>query len=158
MRPRSDAPAPDARTLAVRLLTRRDYTTVELRRKLLERGCPAEEADASIADLTSQGLLDDRRIAAAHVRTSARIKGRGRLRIRRELEERGIPRALAQELLAELPEDDEAAAIDRFLARKRFPAKPTPVERRRAFQQLLRRGFGADAIATALRKRGLPEE
>ena len=50
-------------------------------------------------------------------------------------------------------------AIDRFLARKRVSADPSPDERRRLFQQLLRRGFDTGEILKALKKRGAePDE
>jgi hypothetical protein len=34
--------------------------------------------------------------------------------------------------------------------RKKWPARPTPAERRRMFQHLMRRGFPVDAIVRAL--------
>ena len=92
-------------------------------------------------------------MAAAAVRTATRVKGRGRHRVARELEARGIARDLVQQALAALGPDDEAAAIQAILARKRWPAAPTREERRRMFQHLLRRGFAADAIQKALRYR-----
>jgi SOS response regulatory protein OraA/RecX len=92
------------------------------------------------------------------VRTARDIKGRGRLRIERELIQRGIAPALAHEAVAILPGDDEQAQIARVLARKRLPARLSLAERRRLFQHLLRRGFPADAISKALKTRGDEEE
>jgi regulatory protein len=139
-----------ARSIALRLLSRRDYTTRELRQKLLDRDLPEAEVDDTLRALAASQLLDDRRAGAAHVRMASQIKGRGRLRIQRELEARGLDRPLIRELLADLDPTDDLAAITRFLKRKRLPAKPTPAERRRVFQQLLRRGFTAEAIAKAI--------
>ena len=141
---------PSARSTAIRLLTRRDYTTAELRRKLEEREFPAEDIDAALAGLTEQKLLDDRRAAGAHIRTASRVKRRGRLRIQRELEARGVDRGLARELLEDLSPDDESAAIRQFLER-RHRGRLSMADRRKAFQQLMRRGFTADAIAKAIR-------
>ena len=141
-----------ARNTALRLLGRRDYTTAELRKKLMERECPADEIDAAIASLTTDRLLDDRRAAAAHVRTATRIKRRGRLRIQQELQARGLERGLIRELLDALPPEEETAAIAQFLQRK-HSGRIAMADRRRLFQQLLRRGFSADAIAKALRTR-----
>lgn len=103
--------------------------------------------------LIADGTLDDRRVAAAHVRTAARVKGRGRLRIARELEARGVERDLARELVGDVSTEDEAAGIERVLVRKRVPAKLSAAERRKIFAHLFRRGFPADAISQALRKR-----
>jgi regulatory protein len=144
----------NARSFALRLLSRRDYATSEIRAKLIDREFTSAEIDAAIRSLSEAGLLDDRRVAAAHVRSASQVKNRGRLRIRRELEARGIERGVISQVLADLPEADEAAGIETFLQRKRLPQTLDPAARRRVFGQLMRRGFSADAIAKALRKHG----
>lgn len=161
MRPRRRAagkppapPAGSAWTMALRLLMRRDYTAAELRDRLLNKGCTDADADDCVSRLTADRTLDDRRVALAHVRTAREIKGRGRLRIERELIQRGVAPALAHEAVATVPAQDDAAQIARVLARKRLPARLSLAERRRIFQHLLRRGFPADAISKALRHRG----
>jgi regulatory protein len=141
------------RGAALALLGRRDYTAAELRQRLLDKEHPRDEVDAEIAALTEDRTINDRRVATAHIRIASQIKGRGRLRIRQELAARGIERRLADELIAELPAEDETAAIAKFLSRKRYPEKPTSQERQKAFQQLLRKGFTGDAISKALSRR-----
>lgn len=141
------------RVAALRLLGRRDYTTHELRERLLAREHPADDVDAALDSLRTDGLLDDRRVAASHVRIATSVKGRGRLRIARELEARGLDRALVQEALAALPADEDAEAIRRWLARRALPPRLPAADHRRVFAQLLRRGFPADAIARVLRER-----
>ena len=143
---------PSARAIALRLLSRRDYTTAELRDRLLARGCEERETNDVISGLAADGTLDDRRVAAAYVRTAGRVKGRGRLRIVRELAARGIDRDVARELVRDLSPDDEAESIARVLTRKRVPPVPSAAERRKIVQHLLRRGFPGDAIDQALRK------
>lgn len=132
------------------LLGRRDYTAAELRQRLIDKEHPRDDVDAVIAALIEDRTINDRRAAVSHVRVASQVKGRGRLRIRQELAARGIDRRLADELIAELPQEDEAAAIAKFLARKRFPAKPTNEERQKIYQQLLRKGFTGEAISKAL--------
>jgi regulatory protein len=144
-------PAVTARYAALRLLGRRDYTRAEITARLLSKGYNRDEIDVTVQALVADRSLDDRRAAVAHVRAASRLKGRGRMRIARELEQRGIAKDLAREVLSELPAGDERDAIRRFLERKRFPERPTPAERRRTFQQLLRRGFTVDAVSKALR-------
>ena len=138
------------RGAALALLGRRDYTAAELRQRLIDKKHPRDEVDEEIAALIEDRTINDRRVATSHIRIASQIKGRGRMRIRQELAARGIDRHLADELIAELPPEDEAAAIAKFLARKRFPAKPTTEERRKIYQQLLRKGFTAEAISRAL--------
>ena len=149
------APAPltpaRARVIAITLLGRREYTTHELEAKLVLRGCASSTAATVIAALAAKGLVDDRRAAAAHVRTAVRIKGRGRHRIEHELAARGIAKDVVRDLLRDLTPETEVAAIRRILARKRIPARPDPATRRRLFQHLLRRGFSGEAVAKAIR-------
>ncbi len=153
----TDPPGGTARAAAIAILGRRDYTAAELQDKLTERGFPADEIASAIARLADEQLVDDRRLATAFIRTSLGVKGRGRYRIERELIARGVERALIHELVTSLAPADESAAIARVVARKRLPLNPTPAERRRLFQHLLRRGFSADAIAKALRRHGHDE-
>jgi regulatory protein len=138
------------RGAALALLGRRDYTAAELRQRLVDKEHPRDEVDEEIAALIEDRSINDRRVATSHIRIASQIKGRGRMRIRQELAARGIDRHLADELIAELPPEDEAAAITKFLARKRFPAKPTTEERQKIYQQLLRKGFTGEAIGKAL--------
>jgi regulatory protein len=137
---------------------RREYTAAELRQRLIDRGYTPDTADDCVTRLTADGTLSDRRVAALHLRTSREIKGRGRLRIEREMIQRGIAPALAHELIADLPKDDDQAQIARILLRKRLSARLSLAERRRIFQHLLRRGFPADAISKALRRHGVDQE
>ena len=159
-RPPETTPAPpgNARLAALRLLGRREYSTAELTRKLTERGHTADDIERTVATLTQERILDDRRVAEAHVRTASRIKGRGAVRIRRELEARGIATALAQEVTADLSREDQLATISRVIARKAGGRPPDAATRRRLFQQLLRRGFPVDLITKALRYRPEDEE
>lgn len=147
-----------ARLAALRLLGRRDYTVAEVRDRLKKKEFPPEDIDETVRRLVDEGLLNDQRVAAAHVRTSSALKGRGRLRIRRELEARGIDRALAHDALAALPEEDETASVRRFIERKRLPQRLTTAEYRRVFGQLLRRGFSGDIVAKALRTRSSEDD
>jgi len=146
-----DKPTGSARAAALRLLGRRDYTVAELRTRLLARAFSPEDVSAALEGLVADRLADDRRAALAHIRTGTRIKGRGRHRLRRELEARGVDPDLVSGLLAELDEADELAAVEQLLARRRPPGRLSMADRRRLFQQLLRRGFPADVIARALR-------
>jgi len=141
------------RGAALALLGRRDYTAAELRTRLLDKEHPKAEVDEEIAALVEDRTINDRRVATSHIRVASQIKGRGRMRIRQELAARGIDRHLADELIAELPQEDETAAIQKFIARKRFPERPTQAERQKLYQQLLRKGFTREAISKALPRR-----
>ena len=105
-----------------------------------------------IAAFVADGTLDDRRAGAAHVRTASRVKGRGRLRIRRELEARGIDRTLARNWPARSRPKTRTGGIKRVSPE----AGAGPDVGRRAAEGLsaapAARVSSADAIAEALRK------
>jgi regulatory protein len=142
------------RGAAIRLLSRRDLTAAELRERLLDLEFSKDDIDDAIVRLRQERFLDDGRVAAAHVRTASQIKRRGRLRIRRELEARGIDSVTIAEAMSQVGDDDERATIQAFLTRRRVPVDLDHASRRRLFNQLLRRGFSSDAISKALRGRG----
>lgn len=133
------------------MLSRRELSRAELTDKLIDRGFERDDVAEAVDRLADKRFVDDRRAAFAHVRTASRLKGRGRLRIQRELESRGFSRELTREALAEIPQDEDLHAIQRFIARKRRTLDDTPEGRRKLFSQLLRRGFPADMISKALK-------
>ena len=144
----------DARAAALTLASRRDYTARELTDKLKDRGFDAETISASLDDLRARGVVNDARVAAAHVRTASEVKGRGRIRIARELTARGVPSDVITAALESVARDDEMAAIRKILSRKRWtPGAPIAV-RQRLYRHLLGRGFPADLIGRALGRHG----
>jgi SOS response regulatory protein OraA/RecX len=125
-----------------------------LRERLLDREHAPEDVERAIALLTENRALDDARVAAAYVRTAIKIKGRGRLRIQRELQVMGIPNDVASQALADaFGETDERGLITKAL-QKKLRGKPkisSPAEYARVYQFLMRQGFSPAAVNAALR-------
>ena len=141
----------------LRLLAGRELSEADLRARLIDRDHPPEEIDAAIERLKETGAVDDRRVALAFARTASKVKGRGRIRVARELQAMGIARDVINEAVAEVFGDlDERSLIDRALQKKlRGGKKPTTVqERARLYQYLMRQGFTPAAVSVALRKFG----
>jgi regulatory protein len=153
-----------AYTDALRMLARRELSEKELRHRLIDRDHPRDEIDRVIAHLLESKALDDGRVARAYARTAAGVKGRGRLRVMRELNEMGIAREVATEALAEVFADvDERALIAKALQKKMRgrPRITNAAEHARLYQFLMRQGFTPAGITAALRKiggRNDPEE
>jgi regulatory protein len=103
---------------ALHLLGRRELSEKELRDRLLDREHAREDVDRAIDLLIENKALDDGRVAAAYVRTAIKVKGRGRLRIQRELHERGIPKDVAAGDRRAFGEVDERALITKALQKK----------------------------------------
>jgi regulatory protein len=139
------------------LLARRELSVAQLRDRLLDREHSPEETDEAIARLRETGALDDARVARAFARTASKVKGRGRLRVTRELQALGIARDVIAEAVAEVfGELDERAMIDRAIQKKvRGGRQPSTLrERARLYQFLMRQGFSPAAVSAALRRIG----
>ena len=127
----------------------------QVRSRLLDRGHPPEETDAALTRLLETGAVDDRRVARAYARTAVSIKGRGRLRVTRELEVLGIARDVAAEAIAEVFGDlDEDALIEKAIRKKLRGGRKiaTIRDRARLHAFLARQGFTSAAISAALRR------
>ncbi len=78
-----------AKSVAVRLLSRREHSAFEIRNKLSQRDFDDAEIEQVIIELQQGGWLSDERFAEAYVRMRQK-KGFGPVRISMELSERGI--------------------------------------------------------------------
>jgi regulatory protein len=142
---------------ALRLLAGRELSVAEVRARLTDRDHTREDVEAAIAQLIESGSLDDRRVARAFARTSLDVKGRGRVRVLRELSVKGISREVAAEAVAEVFADlDERTLVERAIQKKlRGRARiATRADRARLYQHLMRQGFSPGAIRAALGKSG----
>jgi regulatory protein len=137
-----------AERYAYLLLARRDHAAAELAARLVDKGHAPAVVASLVASLLERGYLNDERFAAHFVRAHG-ARGRGPLRIRRELEEFGLPSALVAEALAAGPDWEEAA---RALRRRRFGAEVPALwaEKARQMRFLQYRGFSPDHIRSAL--------
>ena len=126
------------------LLARREHSRRELQRKLAQRAFAADEIVAALDRLEDDGLLSDRRFAAAYVRQ--RIdKGYGPIRIRQELRERGVADGLIDEALA--PAAEQWLAVAARQHDKHFGRQPEDMKARaRQSRYLQNRGFDFDVI------------
>ena len=129
---------------ALRLLSSREHSRAELRRKL----APYEETPGELAavldKLAAKDLQSDQRAVDSLVyRRSAKL---GTQRLRQEMQSKGMdPQAVAQ-AVALLRTSEQARAFEVW--RKKFgsPAA-TPAERAKQVRFLAGRGFSGEAIA-----------
>jgi regulatory protein len=134
--------------LALDLLARREHSRQELKRKLGARDFSADTIEATLAELTTSGALAEARFTESFVRTRA-ARGKGPVRIRFELAERGIA---ADDSAAVLDGEQDWHALARAVRVKRFgPTLPKDYkERARQARFLQYRGFDAAQIKSAL--------
>jgi regulatory protein len=100
----------EARDTALRALRLRDQTAARLRQRLDAHGIPSRARDAAVETLERAGLVDDARFAAARARSLAE-RGAGDLRIRHDLEHRGVSRELVDAVVEALEPERERAFL-----------------------------------------------
>lgn len=141
------------RSYALRVVTDTPKSRKMLLKLLEEKDCQSEQAEEIAGWLEEMGLLNDRQYAADVVELYVR-KGCGKRKIRDELYRRGVPRELWDEVLEQIEEEDNAAAIDAFLEKK-LKGSHDPKDVKRASDALARRGFSWSEISDALRRYGM---
>ena len=136
---------------AVRYLSRRDYSTGELRDKLTKKGFEAEAVEAVIATLVERDWVDDARFAHTQAEILVR-KGWGPLQISRKLQHHGVPRDLADEAVEAMGEETSwSEACRERLERKFAPAEElSQEEKEKAYRHLMYRGFPGGIIRRVL--------
>lgn len=140
-----------AHTAAVALLARRDFGTVELDRKLRDKGYVREAIQQALAELIEAKLLDDKRYGANVVAYRAR-RGQGPVRIRGELRRSGLDDESIDEVVKGGEEPPDFAALARQARIRKFGADIPSDRKERAKQArfLQYRGFSTDHIRAAL--------
>jgi regulatory protein len=141
---------------ALNLLTASQYTARNLRRKLVQKGFAADDADATIERLIGNALLDDTRYAAAFARGKLLGPGASKRRIRQQLYQRGIPGDVADAAIESVIEDEsiDLEAVVEKDARKKLASLgglEPPIIRRRLYAHLARRGYNIDEINSVMK-------
>ena len=139
----------DARLAAMRLLTRREHSSQELKQKLQHKGFDASLVDKVAEQLKQEGLLSDKRFAESYAR-SRTGKGYGPLRIQQELRQRGA----SDDIIAATVIEDDPDWFERAcrVREKRFgKVLPDDIKEKLRQQRFLQyRGFTQQQLKYAL--------
>jgi len=145
-------PPGDPVQTGIRLLSRRDHSREELRRKLSLRGHEKQAIDEAIKAIHRSYCLDDQAFARSYVRR--RSSTRGPLAIAGELAARGIDRAVSETALAEFDADAQLRAAN-LLAIRLYHRERADLDYRQIVTKvggkLLRRGFSMTIARAACR-------
>jgi regulatory protein len=134
---------------AVRLLSRREHSTEELRRKLASKGYPEASIAAVLEKLGNKKVVSDERFTSSFVNNRAR-RGKGPVRIRAELRQQGVTDPQIQQEVGSTDRDWNQLANE--VRRRKFGADLPRSQGERAKQArfLQYRGFNSDQIRAAL--------
>ena len=141
---------------ALDLLSARAYSAQDLRRKLIRKEVPPEEADAVIERLTESGLLNDAKFAESFARSKMVGSGTSRRRVTQELARKGIRGEMVTQVVDSVVAEEEidTRVVVERVARKKLVSmgdlEPLVV-RRRLYAFLARKGYDLDEIQSAMR-------
>ena len=138
-----------ARKKAMDCLARREYGRKELGAKLVSGGFDEPTALSAVEQLALDGLQDDRRFVDNFIQSRVQ-QGKGPVRIRLELAQRGVDETLVDEVLDD--RDDDWRSLAKNIRQRKFgPGQPRDFREKAGQMRFLRyRGFTQDQIQSAL--------
>ncbi len=142
-----------AKDQALRYLTMRPHSRVELSRKLREKGYTGKIIEAAIRNLEKVGLINDLEFTRLYIQNETALKPVSRNMLRHKLLEKGISRQMVEQELAalfspELERDILLKLADKFIrTRSRLKGKKL---KEKLIRHLQRLGFSWDQIGEVL--------
>lgn len=133
---------------ALRYLSMREHSRIELMRKLARYAKPDEDVNALLDFLESKGWLSQQRFSEAIVHS--RLARFGNERILHELKNNNVASEIIQDVSTRLL-DDEVSRACAVWARKFGTVAASALERAKQIRFLLQRGFSQKAIQAAVR-------
>ena len=134
-----------AKSVAVRLLSRREHSALEIRDKLHKREFDEGEIDQTIIELQQGGWLSDERFAEAYIRMR-QLKGFGPIRISIELNERGVKESIVDDYLQADDESWQQVLEQQYLKKYKNKSITDYNDKAKRIRFLQYRGFALDAI------------
>ena len=134
-----------AKSVAVRLLSRREHSAFEIRDKLHKRDFDEAEIEQAVIQLQQGGWLSDERFAEAYIRMR-QMKGFGPIRISIELNERGVNESIIGDYLYAGDEDWQQTLEQQYLKKYKNTSIADYNDRAKRIRFLQYRGFPLDAI------------
>jgi regulatory protein len=153
---KSKRPEPTATSKAIWLLARREHSRSELKRKLIEKGFPPEEAESTVEKLADRDYQSDQRFVDSLIRMRSN-GGHGPMRIRSELGMHKLESEMVGLAMEECGFDWAEQA--RGIVERRYGQPPFDFKTsNKAISFLLRRGFDMDVSRAAVKARAEDDE
>lgn len=138
---------------ALQRLSRRECSSEDLRRKIVQRGISPETSEQIVKEMIRLSLVSDDRYARMLIRQQANST-KGPRFIRQKLKEQGIDLACSEisEISSSLSDKSEVETARKFVERRYPQFLEDKKVANRACQALQRRGFSFDTVRAALIK------
>lgn len=133
---------------ALRFLHYRKRSVQELTDRLLRIGFDRSLVEGVVKELVADNTLDDRDFAESFIADHTKLKPKGNIFLRRELDKMGVSKELVDRLVRSR---DERHVIEDFMDKKlaRFKLSD-PKDRRAVLRRLLARGFTPGVVYDAV--------
>ncbi|MBX2927274.1 MAG: RecX family transcriptional regulator [Saprospiraceae bacterium] len=120
----------------------------ELRSKLIEWGVYGDVLEAILAELVTEGFLNEERYACTFARGKFRIKNWGRNRITQELRQRKVSDYCIRKAMQEIPEEEYRETLIAVLQRKaaEIAGLDSYEQKARLLRYALQRGFEQELV------------
>jgi regulatory protein len=105
-----------AMDIALAVLARRPVTCHEIKKRLQDKKIAAEEISQTVSKLTEWGYLDDYRLTMEYCQT--RSRRHSRLKIRKDLLQRGLDKVLVDEVLVNFYTQEQELQLCLHLAQQ----------------------------------------
>lgn len=119
-----------------------ERTQEEVRQRLRKWNVWGDEADELIAELISMNYLSEERFAKTYAGGKFRVKNWGRMKIRQELNRRGLSTYSIEKGMNEIGDEDYIAGLRELLAKKKILLSKTETDPFRLKQKLARFALG----------------
>jgi len=139
-----------AKSVAVRLLSRREHSAFEIRDKLSQREFDDSEIEQAINELQQGGWLSDERYAEAYIRMRQQ-KGFGPVRIAMELSERGVNDSIIDTYLNAQGNSWQQTLQQQYRKKYKNKAIQDYNDKAKRIRFLQYRGFTLDAICRVVK-------
>lgn len=134
-----------AKSVAVRLLSRREHSAFEIRAKLTKREFDNSEIEQAIVELIQGDWLSDERFAEAYIRMR-QLKGFGPIRISIELNERGVNESIVEAYLHAGETSWSQTLVVQYKKKYKNKAIEDYSDKAKRVRFLQYRGFSLDSI------------
>jgi regulatory protein len=144
-----------ARDYGLLLLSYRDRSVRELRKRLLDRDFHREVVEELIDYFSKQGLVDDRIFTERWIEHTLESRPMGMMRIRHELRSKFVDDSVIEEVMRSRLDSDVERDLARRAASKKIRALegyPSETARRRLQRFMRSRGFQFDIIHEVLKE------
>ena len=125
----------------------------EVKNKLFEWGVSKSDSDEVLAELITQGFLNEERFARAYAGGKFRMKCWGKVKIRLSLEARGLTPNCIKAGLSEIEDEAYEKTLVELIARKseQISEKDLFIKRDKIANYVIQKGFEPDLVWTLIK-------